>query len=119
MTQQSREAIIDLLFLSLYIDDHLSMAEDTALESALVSLGWDDGQPKDIFLLNAFARARDASASEEKIHEFIDERVALIQEDGQEATALEWLGKVLAADGLAQSEEQFLHRLHDRLFPAS
>lgn len=119
MTQNSREAIIDLLFLSLYLDNHLSMAEDKALESALLSLGWDDEQPKDIFLLNAFARARKTSISEEKTHAFVQNRVAVIRADGQESTALEWLGKVLAADGLEQSEERFLHQLHDLLFADS
>lgn len=118
MTQPSREAIIELLLLSLYLDDHLSMAEDAALESALQSLGWESEKPKDICILNAFARARRATASDESTRQYIDERVAVIQADGQEAVALEWLGKVLAADGLTQPEERFLHRLHDRFFPS-
>lgn len=118
MTQKSREAIIELLFLSLYLDDHLSMAEDAALEDALLSLGWDSEKPKDICILNAFARARRATSSEEATEKYIDDHVALIQQDGQELVALEWLGKVLAADGLTNPEERFLHRLHDRFFPA-
>ena len=118
MTQTSREAIIELLFLSLYLDNHLSMAEDKALEDALQSLGWESEKPKDICILNAFARARRATSSEEATEEYIADRIAVIQRDGQELVALEWLGKVLAADGLTQPEERFLHRLHDRFFPA-
>lgn len=118
MTQQSREAIIELLLLSLYVDNHLSLAEDSALENALLSLGWESEKPKDICILNAFARARRASASAEATESYIAERAAVIEKDGQQTKALEWLGKVLAADGLAQPEERFLHRLHDRLFPA-
>ena len=118
MNQTSREAIIELLFLSLYLDDHLSMAEDAVIEDALVSLGWESEKPKDICILNAFARARRAIASEEATEAYIGDRVAVIQKDGQELVALEWLGKVLAADGLSQPEERFLQRLHDRLFPA-
>ncbi|MFM7182241.1 MAG: hypothetical protein ACKO2G_12355 [Verrucomicrobiales bacterium] len=117
MLQTSREAIIELLFLSLYLDDHLSMAEDAAIETALLSLGWASEKPKEICILNAFASARNAAASNEATRKFLDERVSVIQNDGQESVALEWLGKVLAADGLTQPEERFLHQLHDRLFP--
>jgi hypothetical protein len=35
MTQESREALIELLFLALYLDNHQSLAEDDILNEAL------------------------------------------------------------------------------------
>ena len=119
MNQNSREAIIELLFLSLYLDNHLSIAEDSALETALQSLGWESEKPKDIFLLTAFEHARKAICSDEATSAYIDRHVATIRKDGQHSAAFEWLGKVLASDGLAPPEEQFLNLLHYRLFAAS
>jgi len=112
MTQPSREALIELLFLSLYLDNHLSIAEDSALESALANLGWDSPRPKEIFILNAFAKARKAADCPANTTEFLAERVKILKSDDQGTVAMEWLGKVLAADGMSAEEDRFLSRVH-------
>lgn len=117
MNQESREALIELLFLSLYLDDHLSIAEDNALESALQALGWDSPRPKEIFILNAFAKARKASGCESLANDFLLERSKIIRLGGESPTAFEWLGKILAADGVSMTEARFLDKLHVLLFP--
>lgn len=116
MNQSSREALIELLFLSLYLDDHLSLAEDTALESALQTLGWESPRPKEIFILNAFARARDAASCEAKTNTFLLERAQIINEGKGSVDSLEWLGRVLGADGVSMSEARFLKKFHALLF---
>ena len=50
MTQDSRQVLIELLFLSLYMDDHLSLAEDGVLNDALESLGWDSPASREQFI---------------------------------------------------------------------
>jgi hypothetical protein len=112
MTQKSREAILDLLFLALYIDNHLSLAEDTALESAIRELGWDSTRPREIFLLNAFARARETIKSLEQIQAVMADRAAVIRADNQGTTALELLARVLASDGLTSGEQHMLKEFH-------
>ena len=62
MTQDSRQSLVELLFLSLYLDDHLSLAEDEVLNQALDSLGWDSEVPRERFIFTAFASARGAAA---------------------------------------------------------
>ena len=119
MTQDSREVLIDLLFLSLYMDDHLSLAEDEVLNDALESLGWESPQPREKFIFKAFASARDAITSLDKTREFFDTRTAVIKKDGAEADSFTWLSKVLASDGLTPTEKYFLSQLERRLFPAS
>lgn len=117
MTQDSRKALIELLFLSLYMDNHLSLAEDDVLNDALDSLGWDSPVSREKFIFSAFAKAREATADPVKAEEHFITRTAVIARDGAEADALIWLTKVLAADGLTAKEKRFLARLEERLYP--
>ena len=116
MTQESREAIIDLLFLSLYLDEHLSLTEDEVLGHALDQLGWDSPKPRETFIFTAFAAAREASSCGSKTNEFLDSRAARIRTAGQQAEAMTWLHRVLAADGISASEQHFLTSLETRLY---
>ena len=119
MNQSSREAIIDLLFLSLYLDDHLSLAEDDVLSNALDRLGWDSLQPREAYIWKAFSGARGAYDSLEKVRAFIDERAETIIRDGGQAEALTWLTRVLGADGISPTERHFLNRLEERFYPGA
>lgn len=118
MTQDSRKAIIELLFLSLYTDDHLSLAEDGVLSQALESLGWDSPSPRENFIFSAFASARDAIADEAKTEAHFTSRAEIIKDDGSEGEALTWLARVLGSDGLTAEEKRFLARLEDFWYPA-
>ncbi|HVJ44868.1 MAG TPA: hypothetical protein VM511_00680 [Luteolibacter sp.] len=117
MTQDSRKAIIELLFLSLYTDDHLSLAEDGVLNEALDSLGWEGDEPRERFIFTAFADAREAHSEISKAQAFFTDRAAAIKSEGSEAEALTWLTKVLAADGFSPSEKYLLTRLEQFWYP--
>lgn len=119
MTQDSRQVLIELLFLSLYMDNHLSLAEDEVLNDALDSLGWDSDIPREKFIFRAFSTARDAITSLEKTQAFFDSRTAIIIRDGSQADSLTWLSKVLGSDGLTATEKYFLAQLEQRLYPAT
>ena len=118
MTQESRQGLIELLFLSLYLDDHLSLAEDEVLTGALDSLGWESVEPCEEFIFHAFADAREVAADAIKIDEFLATRADLIKREGDEAAALTWLYKVLGSDGISASEKRFLGQIEARLYPA-
>lgn len=116
MTQDSREALIELLFLALYLDDHLSLAEDDVVTSALEAIGWDSPHPRDICILKAFSKAREAHADALKTEEYLAARATVIKKAGAEATALTWLSKVLGADGISETEDRYLKMLEKRWF---
>lgn len=116
MKQTSREALIELLFLALYLDDHLSLAEDEVLTKALDSLGWESGTPREYCVFSAFSKAREAAGDALKSEDFVNRRADLIKAEGGAAEALTWLNKVLAADGLSAGEKRFLGKLELRLF---
>lgn len=118
MTQGSREGLIELLFLALYLDDHLSVGEDEVLNSALAALGWESAEAREDFIFKAFTVAREAATCEAKAAEFLDARLTVIQNDGLQAAALTWLYKVMGADGVTQPEKQFLSRIEARFYPS-
>ncbi len=117
MTQDSRQSLIELLFLSLYLDNHLSLAEDEVLTTALDALGWEAEFPREIFIFQAFATAREAAGDELKIDAFLTTRADQLRRDGTSAPALTWLHKILGSDGISMAEERFLKKLEKRLFP--
>ncbi|WP_035607800.1 hypothetical protein [Haloferula sp. BvORR071] len=117
MTQDSRQSLIELLFLALYLDDHLSIAEDEVLTNALDSLGWESAQPREIFIFQGFAKAREAAGDAIKTDEFLLSHADVFKRDGTSAPALTWLYKILGADGISPTEERFLQKLEKRLFP--
>jgi hypothetical protein len=116
MTQDSRQVLIELLFLSLYLDNHLSLAEDEVFSEALDSLGWDSPFPRDKFIFSAFIAAREASMDAIKTDAFLDARTSFIKRDGEEGPALTWLYRVLGADGISPAEKWFLSRIESRLY---
>lgn len=116
MNQQSREALIDLLFLSLYLDNHLSLAEDEVLTTALESLGWESAEPREKHIWKAFSKARDAAADAIKTESFLNERTVPIKSHGDEGPALTWLSRVLGSDGLSSTEQHFLKQIESRLY---
>ncbi len=116
MTQDSRESLIELLFLALYLDDHLSIAEDEVLTTALDNLGWESPHPRELFIFQAFAKAREAATDALKTDAFLDSHAVRIRRDGTAAPAITWLYKVLGADGISPTEERFLKRLEKQLF---
>ena len=118
MTQESRQVLIELLFLSLYLDDHLSLAEDEVLNEALDSLGWESSLSREKFIFRAFSGAREVAVDAIKTEEFLGARADLIKRDGDEAAALTWLYKVLGSDGISASEKRFLGQVEARLYPA-
>lgn len=117
MNQESRKAIIELLFLSLYMDDHLSLAEDEVMTEALDSLGWESESPREQFIFKAFGASREAFTSLEKTQIFFAQRADMIKRHGDEGEALTWLTRILAADGLTTTEKYFLGRLEKYFYP--
>ena len=117
MTQDARQVLIELLFLSLYLDGELSLAEDDVFGEALEKLGWDSPFPRERFVFSAFAGAREAAADAIRTEAFLDARTGILKRDGQEGPALTWLYRVLGADGISPSEEHFLKQIEARLYP--
>lgn len=116
METSTQQDIVELLFLALYQDDHLSIDEDSMLQKALTALGWEPHEQSGPSVGKAFSAVREAHSSDEKKEAYLVERAARIKEQGHSSIAFEWLGKVLASDGFDGDEAQFLERVRKMLF---
>ena len=116
MENDTRRAMVELLLLAPYLDKHLSMLEDEALERALTAIGWNLSNLGELCLTTAFAKVREAGDCELKTDQFISERAAVIKAAGQSSTAFEWLSKIIGSDGVSGSESGFLRRMRSLLF---
>lgn len=114
--ENSNQDIVELLFLALYQDGHLSIEEDSMLQKALVALGWEESEETGPSVKKAFDSYREANSSDEAREAYLTERAARIKAAGNSPLALEWLGKVLASDGLDDNEGWFLKRVEKMLF---
>lgn len=115
MDTPSKQALIELLFLTLYQDGHLSIEEDSVLEKALNALGWTEDGDDGISVGTAFSVVREAGSDELKSYEFLKSRTTALREAGHSATALEWVGKVLASDGMSGEENTYFARVEKML----
>ena len=64
MTQEQREAVVDLLLLGMFADAPLRVSEDQKLLSVIEEIGWESYQAPDLYLQSAIAKARDATDTE-------------------------------------------------------
>lgn len=116
MNQDATCALVELLFLAVYLDDRLSLPEDAVLEQALTALGWRAGNDATVDVAAAYRVASEAASCELRTDEFLRQRTALLKAEGHSSVAFEWLGRILAADGLEWTEQRFLKRLQALLF---
>ncbi len=116
MNHETRQALAELLLLAPYVDTHLSVVEDEALEKAMISIGWNPHQPGGLCLATAFALVREAGANELKTFDFMRERTALVKAAGESSLAFEWLGRIVGSDGLSEDENRFLQKAKALLF---
>lgn len=115
MTQAQREALFDLLTLSIYADHHVSLTEEALLESAFIAEGWQSSYPKSLFLDKSFARARATAESEDEIADYVMERGRVFTDAESQAEALGVVTNLLSRDGLQPEETRFLSMLRAAL----
>jgi len=111
MTQKQREALLNLLILSTFVDSHLSIVEDDSLDTAIESLGWDSTKLKEIFMLNSVSRARRVSDTDESTDVYIKAAASEFSDAASQASALEYLERVLASDKVSAAESAFIAKV--------
>lgn len=94
----------------------MSIEEDSMLQKALVALGWEQSEQSGPSVAKAFESYREVKDSPEAQETYLLERTTRIREAGQSSIALEWLGKVLASDGLESDENWLLEKTRKLLF---
>ena len=119
MTQKTREALFDLLTLSIYADAHVSLTEERLLKSAIVSKGWKSEYPKSLYIEESFARAREAADSDDAMFDYISERAQAFTTKAAQKEVLIVVAKILESDGETPDENEFYNLLEQALPPTS
>lgn len=115
MTQNNREALFDLLTLSIYADAHISMTEERLLKSAIISKGWKSEYPKSLFIEESFARAREAADSDDAMFDYISEKAQAFTTKAAQKEALGEIAKILESDGETPDENEFYNLLEQAM----
>ncbi len=111
MTQPQREALFDLLSLSIYADAHISLTEEDLVQSTFVAKGWKSEFPKSLFIEESFNRAREAAESDDGTMDYLTERAAIFTTKTSQAEALAAVKTILESDGMAPEENEFFNLL--------
>lgn len=107
MTQDQREALFDLLTLSLYADAHISLTEERLLESAFIAEGWESKYPKSLFIDESFARAREMADSDDSMIDYMNARAQVFTTKASQKEVLGVIKNILKSDGEAPAENEF------------
>ncbi len=108
MKQHQREALFDLILISSYLDCHISLIEEELMQSAFIAEGWESEHPKELYLENALAHAREAAESDDSMAAFVEDRASVFTDRGSQVEAYGVLKNILERDGLGNGEPEFL-----------
>lgn len=111
LQQPEREAVIDLLLMAIYVDDHLSLSESKELDDSTESLGWDSSTGVSVYISTATDRARTARSSEAATAQFIDYAAERLSSKAARQRALELLNRLFMADGKTDKEKVFFNKV--------
>jgi hypothetical protein len=105
--QTQKEAIVDLCLLGMYVDKHLSLAEQDFVDDDASSLDWESGISFSGYLQRMIPQVR-AASDPQKVTAFLENvRERLNSRDAKEK-AIGELEAIFSADGVVSSESEFL-----------
>lgn len=107
MTQKQREALFDLLTLSLYADAHISPQEGHLSKSGLMAGGWESKQPRSQFIDESFARARELSEDDESMIDYLNERAQVFTSKAAQKELLKVIKEILSDEGELPADNEF------------
>jgi len=115
LSQTQREAIIDLLLICIYADNHLSVAEDKVLKDQVESCSWDSGTSAEIYIAIATSKARRAKSDESLQSEYLQYIADRLESPASKAKALSLVDELFESDGIAESETSFTAKIQSLL----
>lgn len=104
-TQDQREALMDLLVLTMYADHHLALAEQDSLDAHGERLEWTSVTSLKDFLAESIVRARDVLEGQLEMDEYLANIDRRLENREQKEAALAASQEVMAADGRLRAEE--------------
>jgi len=115
LTQEEREAIIDLLILGAYADSQLTLAEEEVFDGLKGSMNWESVTDISDYIDSSTAKARAIRSNPPAVNRFLEEVKARLASRSSITKALNLLHKVFISDGRSYEEANFYRRVENLL----
>ncbi len=106
LSQPEREAILDLLNICIYADNHIAIAEGKVVEDFTRSLEWDPSVGFSAFETASITRARQAKEDATYRAEYLQSIKARLASDRSKKLAEETAKHLMSADGVKTDSEK-------------
>ncbi len=115
LSQDEREAIADLLLLTIAVQNGLSLDEDRVLAPDSPALGWDSGIEFDRYRQFATSRAEEAQSNGEQHDEYLRSAAERLQSGAGADIALSLLRDLFVSDAESVESTSFYRKVAERL----
>ena len=115
LSQEQREAIIDLLILGAYTDNRLSLREEKAFESLTGTLSWESEIELSDYIKDAIAKVRSIRSNSSAKTGLLGEIKERLHSRSSVSKALNLLHKVFISDGRSYDEANFYREVESVL----
>lgn len=114
--QSQKEAIVDLLIMTMYIDKSLKLEEDEAIEKYIETLQWESPMSVEYYLGIATAKVRKALETPEKIRSFVEDVGNRVETVELKKQVLQICNELAMADSEISTKEQEFLQLVAQVF---
>jgi hypothetical protein len=115
-TQEQREALLDLLVWTMFVDRHIAAPEQAQIEREARGLPWEGYNPVELFLDASVRRIRDALGSASAEEAYLCDIATRLGDGEARQRAFRAAQEMAGIDGnLAEKELEFLERVRASL----
>ena len=114
--QSQKEAIVELLIMTMYIDKSLKLEEDEAIKKYIETLQWESHMSVEYYLGIATAKVRKAVETPEKIRSFLEDVSNRVETVELKKQVLQICNDLAMADSEISTKEQRFLELVAQVF---
>ena len=119
VSQNEREAIIELMMMTMYSDKTLKLSEDEVIQEYTSSIKWESPLSLDFYFAKITPKIRAALADKEKMNTFLQEINNRIETEAIKSQVLKLCNDLAMADEEFSVEEKELLEKISRIFQVS
>ncbi len=108
LAQVQREAIVDLLLLGMYADQHVSVSEQAFLTAAIGQMNWDDSYSSEIYFQRVVPTVREVLGNADRTCGFLQNISARLDQVEVMKFAIEQFSTLIALEGVTEASEALL-----------
>ena len=115
LTQSQREAILDLLLWTMYVDRRIAVPENEQIDQLPEEFSWRSVTPFSLYVNTSLARVREVLSDPEAAETLLADVQRRLDTEATRRKAYEACNRLACADGqVAEEEARFLERIQAR-----